>query len=677
MTKPFERVLIVMFENQYRSYVIRNPFLRKLAAAGADMTNYFGAFHPSQTNYLASLAGDVCGVTNDTPPPAPLPQQTLVDLLEPAGISWKAYMEGYPGDPWKPIWQDPSYPEKDQPLNEYPEKGPNLARYFRKHNAFASFHSIQRDEQRWNKIVDEAAFWNDVAKGTLPEYGWFTPDIWNDGHYLYNTHVDTNPRTELVPQVAGWLEYVFLGKIKADKVQGGASPAAPDDLGLELDVDLLLTDPATAWKNSRFPEGTLLVITFDEADYDAEGYDTNYDGPNQIYTVLLGEMIPPGTVVSPPYNHYSLISTIEKNFGLGDLGKNDRDAAWLRFLWDEKFSWSDVAEVGRSATGDLALACLGDAAHLVYGDGNGGLVASIFEGNAWSTPEPTGLSGANSLAMATANGMLTLVFAGEGDALYCATSDGTGWSDAVALDQTTAGGIALTAYLDHADGKEKLMLAWQTANGFMEYLILEDGQPQGAAGEVGQLTDGPMVLGQLGPSVYLVYKERNTRHMRITSFNTGPFNAFKAQAFDDSADPNNDTTLHAWAPADFHVGHFAKKMAALQNDYQALGKLAMATIEGEMHLVHRAAYDDTPTAYTEVFGLTGIFTAASQLTNGNGTLNQAGWTLEQEMPEVQLDPGSGIAMASNGKRLLLVWQESQTGELKYRSGGYSSASPSS
>ena len=57
MKKAFDRVLIVMFENQYRSYVVQHPFMRKLAAAGAELTNSFGAFHPSQTNYLASLAG--------------------------------------------------------------------------------------------------------------------------------------------------------------------------------------------------------------------------------------------------------------------------------------------------------------------------------------------------------------------------------------------------------------------------------------------------------------------------------------------------------------------------------------------------------------------------------------------------------------------------------------------
>jgi hypothetical protein len=72
MNKVFDRILIVMFENQYRSYVMQHAFMRKMAAAGCNLTNSFGVFHPSQTNYIGSLAAELCGVTNDTPPYPPL-----------------------------------------------------------------------------------------------------------------------------------------------------------------------------------------------------------------------------------------------------------------------------------------------------------------------------------------------------------------------------------------------------------------------------------------------------------------------------------------------------------------------------------------------------------------------------------------------------------------------------
>ncbi len=670
MKKAFDRVLIVMFENQYRNYVMQDPLLSKLSAAGANMTNYFGAFHPSQTNYLASLAAEVCAVTNDTPPIKPLMQQTLVDVLEPAGVSWKAYMEGYPGDPWKAAWQDPNYPASDQPLTEFPKDGELLARYFRKHNAFASFHTIQASQSRWSKIVSEVEFWDDVAGSSLPEYAWFTPDIWNDGHYLYNTHTDTDPRTKLVPQISGWLEYVFFGDIAASHVQGGAATNQPK-LGLAIDVDLLLRDPAAAWKKSRVPSGTLIVVTFDEADYDATEYDTNYDGPNQIYTVLLGDMIEPGTVIDTPLNHYSLIKTIQKNFGTDNLGKNDRDANWIRLLWGESFAWSDPSDVGLETAGNLALAADDGGACLVFDDGNGVLASSRFDGSKWSAAEATGLNAGGPIALAGCEGQLHLICADKDGQLFAATREANGsWTDAAPLGQRTAGSIAAASYLDDADGQNKIMLCWQSANGFIEYLIYAGGAWQREAGAVGQLTDGPMALAQMGPSLLLVYKERNTRKMRITSYNLAPFNAFDAVNFQDQPAPENNTSLHEWAPADFYVGHFAKKMAALQNDYQALGNLAMATIEGAMHLVHRGGYADMPSAYTEIFGLTGVFTAANPLTNGFGTLDQAGWTLEQEWPAVQLDPSSGIAMCSSGRELLLVWRAAGGNGLKYCAGGY-------
>ncbi|MFK7747256.1 MAG: alkaline phosphatase family protein, partial [Kordia sp.] len=206
MSKPFDRVITIMFENQYRSYVIQNPFLKKLAAAGADMTNYFGAFHPSQTNYLASFAGEICGVTNDIPPASPLLQETLVDILEAKNVSWKAYMEAYPNEAWNPDWVNADYDTSEQPITQFPAAdAKDLSRYYRKHNAFASFHNVQKDKDRWEKIVNDVQFWQDIANDDLPEYSWFTPDIWNDGHYLYNTHIDTNPRTQLVPQLSAWL----------------------------------------------------------------------------------------------------------------------------------------------------------------------------------------------------------------------------------------------------------------------------------------------------------------------------------------------------------------------------------------------------------------------------------------------------------------------------------------
>lgn len=672
MTKVFERVLVVMFENQYRSYAMQDAFLKKLAAAGANMTNYFGCFHPSQTNYVASLAGEVCAVTNDEPPVTPLLQETLVDLLEAKNISWKAYMEGYPGEPWKPEWKVPNYAASEQPLNEYPNNDKQLARYFRKHNAFASFHSIQADQERWSKIVSDEQFWVDINHDNgsgLAEYNWFTPDIWNDGHYLYNTHIDTNPRTRLITQLSSWLEYVFLANIDSSDVQTGYVSNSPV-LGLNLDIDLLISDPQAAWKQAKVPPGTLIVITFDEADFNATGYDTNYDGPNQIYTVLLGDMIEPGTVIDTPCNHYSLIKTVEKNFALGSLQKNDMGANWFRFLWDQTFQWSGPVDTQLSTHNELALACLGQQVYLVTDDAAGNLLLSSSNKGQWSEPLTTGLSTSGSIAMAALNESLWLVVTGAKGELQCSNyQPGSGWSPLNSLGELTTGSIAMSSYFDYSDNQQKLMLCWQTEQGFIRYSTYAD-SVWSRSNPVGQLTDGAMTLAQLGPSLFLVYKQRNTRKLCMTSFNVGPFNAFQAKAFNGSLAPENDTSLHQWSPADMPVGHFAGKLATSQNDYRTIGKPVMASIDGEMHLMHRGAYQDTPSAYTEYFGLTGIFTASNPLTNGDGTMQQAGWTLEQEYSAAQLDPDSPVAMVSSDGEFWFVWRVSGSQNVFCSRGGY-------
>ena len=70
----------------------------------------------------ASIAGELCGVTEDDIVRPPLKQSCIVDLLQPEGegvaVEWKAYMDSYPVDPttssqkgttllnapWNPLW---------------------------------------------------------------------------------------------------------------------------------------------------------------------------------------------------------------------------------------------------------------------------------------------------------------------------------------------------------------------------------------------------------------------------------------------------------------------------------------------------------------------------------------------------------------------------------------------
>src|SRR5437879_7762791 len=53
----FERVLIIVLENQDYKDAITNRYLGELATQGANFTDFHGLFHPSYSNYLAMVAG--------------------------------------------------------------------------------------------------------------------------------------------------------------------------------------------------------------------------------------------------------------------------------------------------------------------------------------------------------------------------------------------------------------------------------------------------------------------------------------------------------------------------------------------------------------------------------------------------------------------------------------------
>ncbi|KAI8903735.1 phosphoesterase family-domain-containing protein [Gorgonomyces haynaldii] len=142
--------------------------------------------------------------------------------------------------------------------------------YVRKHNPFISMTNIASNSARCSKIVPATQLQTDISKGSLANYIFYTPDMNNDGH-------DTS-----VTYASKWLK------------------------------DFL--EPLLS--NSLFND-TLFVVTFDE---DA------YGGNNRVLTVLLGAGVQPGTTDATNYNHYSQLATVEKQFGLGNLGQNDATA---------------------------------------------------------------------------------------------------------------------------------------------------------------------------------------------------------------------------------------------------------------------------------------------------------------------------------------------------------------
>jgi len=155
----FERVFIIVLENQPLKEVIKDGHMQDLMKRGTILADYNALINPSQPNYFALTAGDTRGCENDEH--IDVSGRFIVDLLEEKGISWKAYMEDYPGNCFS---------------------GAEYGKYRRKHNPFVSFGHVRHNATLCSKIVNAAELKLDVAVNALPRYSFYTPNMDNDGH---------------------------------------------------------------------------------------------------------------------------------------------------------------------------------------------------------------------------------------------------------------------------------------------------------------------------------------------------------------------------------------------------------------------------------------------------------------------------------------------------------------
>src|SRR5712691_10631042 len=207
MERAFDRIFIIMLENELESTVRQDPFMLDLETKGVRLSDYHGVAHPSQPNYIAAIAGVPILVDDKC---KDIDRQNLVDLLEVKGVSWKAYLEDLPED----------------------NKAVCISQdrlYFRKHNPYVPFDNNRNNPERLAKIVNARQLADDLAENAVPEFCWYTPNIQNDGH---------SPPDTSNGDFAG--SVAFLSKF------------------LQEFLPPLLN-------NADFMKGTLIVITFDES----------------------------------------------------------------------------------------------------------------------------------------------------------------------------------------------------------------------------------------------------------------------------------------------------------------------------------------------------------------------------------------------------------------------------
>lgn len=669
--RVFDHVVIIMFENEYRNAVRQNPYMRELASKGIDMATYFGVMHPSNTNYVASIAGETCNITSDpqfntlipgappATPPTPFDMPTLVDNIRKSGLDWRAYMQLLNPVHFPPqftyVYEQGSTTAIDYTATvrhtvlDYPP-------FVNMHNAFVRFQSIVGDPEQWKCITTLDQFLTDCANGTLPAYSWITPDAWSDGHWLWGSYQDPPNRAPvLVDQLAQWLQGFFA----------------------------MLDFPGP---NSRIPPRTMVVVTFDESEYNkdyqaANNLGADYDGPNQVYTVLLGDMCRPGVMQDEGFNHYSLMRTVEENFGIPDLGKNDREANYFRFLWGgEHFRWHGVGnQTSIFNPTYLAAAGWNDTCWIVYGTAEDGANCWKFDKDMqWSDGGAVGVpSGVTAAAMAACGDAMLLIVQTSAGLWMIQCEENGKWSQAQQIVTGTIGSFAATTFVDYGDNMtEKVMLVY-ASGGVLQSQVYANGA-WAAAVSVNQQTDGAITVSRLGPSVYLIFKITGTNGMNVTSYNTAPFNVVTSGTY-------SNTTQYAWSAAAFPVAHFSYAPDRADEDvaepvtkaYEGVAPFVSAYHEGVLHLA--TVSTEGPNVLTETFSLNGLFTplypvdntkGAQSSSDGWGTLAEAGWTIQQQLGSAMNAPNGVMAMASFGKWVMLLFQPEAGDSVRMNLGWY-------
>ena len=127
-----------MIENAEYPEVIGSPsapYINSLAGRYGLATQSYAVTHPSLPNYLALTSGSTHGIDSDCTS-CSVSAPNIVDQLEAAGLTWKAYMEDLP---------HPCF------------LGASAGGYAKKHDPFAYYVDIASDRARCERIVPFSA----------------------------------------------------------------------------------------------------------------------------------------------------------------------------------------------------------------------------------------------------------------------------------------------------------------------------------------------------------------------------------------------------------------------------------------------------------------------------------------------------------------------------------------
>jgi phosphatidylinositol-3-phosphatase len=295
----YNHVVEIMMENTSFGTIIGNtnaPNINALASKYGLATDYFGVTHPSEPNYVANIGGSNFGIQDDnqfycTPALAstdPNCLATTVDhtvsnpnlatQLAAVGKTWKGYFQNLPPIPSSGVVM--TGPNANGP---YAFKWPSNADalYASKHNPFVNFTGTQTDLAN---MVPDTQLGTDLATGDLPNYSYVVPDQCHDMHGI-GACGDEN---ELISTGD-----TYIGQL----------------------VTMIMN--SNVWEQGR----NAIVITWDEDDFSDLGKPGTGccgadPGGGHVVTIVITNSSQQHVVDNTPFNHYSLLLSLEQAFGL-------------------------------------------------------------------------------------------------------------------------------------------------------------------------------------------------------------------------------------------------------------------------------------------------------------------------------------------------------------------------
>ncbi len=268
---PFDYIVVIAMNNASAKEVYGSsaaPYMNSLANAYGYATAYSDVEAAvSDPNYLALIGASTFGLTADCyPTQCPVSAVNIVDRIEGAGLTWKAWAEDYP-------------------VSQGCNLSPSNAQYNSKHFPFIYFQNIVNDPARCdnllraNSVVTSSIETDDLflkslgSTSSAANYNWLTPNQCDD---IHDCSLSTGDKylSQLVPKI--------------------------------------LSSTVFATQNAA------LFITFAESGGSSVG---------NVPAIWAGPIAKTKFQSSKSYNHYSVLTTLETAWGLSPLTSKDGSAS--------------------------------------------------------------------------------------------------------------------------------------------------------------------------------------------------------------------------------------------------------------------------------------------------------------------------------------------------------------